>query len=181
MKIRFFLLGLALVTMGCAGQITAADEPSSASVEATQAQCRQFTASLGRFHERFTSPENDRGDSQQELAEHLVAVLNSEIQLLNEESFADTTLQALHQQALGSIMVTRDFMVNYLEATERGDRATAETALGNAQGMAYDGLYAWSEPFAQYCGYETEPEPDSQQNQAPILQEAMPREPLEAD
>lgn len=164
MKIRFFLLGLALVTVGCAGQVTAADEPSSASVEATQAQCQQFTASLGRFNERFTSPENDRGDSQQELVENLVAVLNSEIQLLNEESFADTTLQALHQQALGSIIVTRDFMVDYLEATERGDQAAAETAQANSQGMAYDelyGLYAWSEPFVQYCGYDPEPAPDN--------------------
>jgi hypothetical protein len=81
--------------------------------------------------------------------------LNSEIQLLEKQSFADTTLQGLYQQALGSIMATRDFMVDYLEATERGDRAAADAALGNSQGMAYDeihGLYGWVEPLAQYCG-----------------------------
>lgn len=156
MKIRFFLLSLALVMVGCAWQSTAADEPSSASIESTQAQCRRFNTSLARFHERFTSPEHDRSDSQQELVESLVAVLNSEIQQLEEQSFADTTLQGLYQQALGSIVGTRDFMVDYLEATERGDQAAADAALGNSQGMADDeihGLYGWVEPFAQYCGY----------------------------
>ncbi|MBE9139995.1 hypothetical protein IQ254_22830 [Nodosilinea sp. LEGE 07088] len=158
MKTRFFLLSMALVMAGCAGQITAADEPSSTNVESAQAQCQRFEAALTGFNERFTTKENDR-DSQQELVENLVAVLNREIQQLEEQSFADTTLQALYQQALGSIMVTRDSMVDYLEATERGDQAAAETALGNAQGLAYgtDGIYGWIEPFAHYCGYETEP------------------------
>ncbi len=156
MKIRFFLLSLALVMVGCAWQSTAADEPSSASIESAQAQCQRFNTSLTRFNERFTSKENDRGNSQHELAENLVAVLNSEIQQLEEQSFADTTLQELYQQALGSITVTRDFMVDYLEAIERGDQSAADVALGNSQGMAYDeinGLYGWVEPFVQYCGY----------------------------
>ncbi len=171
MKIRFFLLSLALVTVGWAGQITAADEPSSVGIESTQAQCQRFKASQTQFNERFTSPENDDGDSQQALVENLVAVLNSEIQRLEEQSFADTTLQMFYQQALGSMMVTRDFMVDFLEATERGDQAAANTASSNSQGMA-DELYGWIEPFDRYCGYETEL--DIHQNQTPVLQETNP-------
>ncbi|WOD40682.1 hypothetical protein [Nodosilinea sp. E11] len=150
MKTRFYLLILALVMVSCAGQNTAADNQSSLSSESTQAQCQRFNAGLTSFNERFTARENDR-DSQQAIVENLVAVFDQEIQQLEEQSFADTTLQALYQQALGSIIFTRDSMVDYLEATERGDQAAAETAYGNMQVMSYE-ISEVVGQFEQYCG-----------------------------
>lgn len=147
MKIRYFLLSLGVVAIALTSQTATAN--SQPITESKCSQCQRFEAAMTRFNDRFTAKENDR-NTQRELLENLLVVLKTEIKQLETQTFSDAQIQALHQQALDSIIAAHNNMTEYLYATDRGDQATAEIAYGNIQLMPYQ-ISDVIKQFENYC------------------------------
>lgn len=149
MKIRYSLLGFAIVAIASVGYMTtihAQPQPP----ESKQSQCQRFEAGMTRFNTNLTARENDR-NTQRELVERLIVVLNSEIQQLESQTFSDAKIQSFHQRSLDSIIAAHRNMVDYVSAVDRSDQAKADTAFGNLQLMPYQISDVLKE-FEQYCG-----------------------------
>lgn len=147
MKIRYFLLSLAVVAIALTSQTATAN--AQPVTESKCSQCQRFEAAMARFNDRFTAKENDR-NTQRELLENLLVVLKTEIKQLEIQNFSDAQIQAFHQQALDSIIAAHNNMTEYLHASDRGDQATAETAYGNMQLMPYQ-ISDVIKQFEHYC------------------------------
>lgn len=149
-RTRCILSLLSLITVAIAGigqikPIAAQSVP----IESKRAQCQRFEAGLTRFNANLTAPENDR-NTQRELIETLLTVFNTEIKQLERQTFTDTKIQALHQQALSSITSARNHMMDYLSATERREPGKADRAFGEMQRMPYE-LSEVIQQFERYC------------------------------
>lgn len=149
MKIRYSLLGLAMVAIAFVSDITTSSaQPQSP--ESKQSQCQRFEAGMVRFNANLTARENDR-NTQRELVERLIIVLKSEIQQLESQTFSDAKIQSFHQLSLNSIIAAHDNMVDYGSAVDRGDQTKADAAFGNLQLMPYQ-ISDVLKQFEQYCG-----------------------------
>lgn len=147
MKIRYSLLSLAVVAIALTSQTATAN--AQPVTESKYSECQRFEAAMVRFNDRFTAKENDR-NTQREMLENLLVVLKTEIKQLEIQKFSDAKIQAFHQQALDSIIAVHNNMTEYLHATDRGDRPTAETAYGNMQLMPYQ-ISDVAKQFESYC------------------------------
>ncbi|HIK19134.1 MAG TPA: hypothetical protein IGS53_28155 [Leptolyngbyaceae cyanobacterium M33_DOE_097] len=149
MKIRYSLLGLAMIVISSVINITTSSAQPQPP-ESKQSQCQRYEAGMARFNANLTARENDR-HTQRELVERLIVVLKSEIQQLESQTFSDAKIQSFHQRSLDSIIAAHNNMVDYVSAIDRGDQAKADAAFGNLQLIPYQ-ISDVLKQFEQYCG-----------------------------